>query len=127
MTVLVATAIHFVGVANGPVLARMRIEDGGLLIDGVDGLPIRIKAVQADVTINGQQVHAQAAAVARIEAPIVELHASEALKEDANGVGHTYTGGAAHYWVPLEGGSSNWPHPPEHPLYGSDNLAGPKP
>ena len=47
--------------------------------------------------------------------------------DDANGVGHTYTGSAAHYWVPLEGGTSNWPHPPEHPLYGSDNLAGPKP
>ena len=63
----------------------------------------------------------------RTEAAQVERHASEHLKDDANGVGHTYTGSAAHYWVPLEGGSSNWPHPPEHPLYGSDNLAGPKP
>ena len=119
MSVLVATAIHFVGVENGPVLASLRIEDGALVIGGVAGINIRIEADQANVSIKGE--------VARVEGPIVELHASEALKEDANGVGHTYTGGAAHYWVPLEGGTSNWPHPPEHPLYGSDNLAGPKP
>ena len=77
-------------------------------------------------TIGGHQT-TQVDGLHRTEAAQVERHASEHLKDDANGVGHTYTGSAAHYWVPLEGGTSNWPHPPEHPLYGSDNLAGPKP
>lgn len=127
MSDLVVTGISFVAVENGPVLASLRIEDGALVIGGVPGINIRIEADEASVSINGDTVHAHGKSVARVEGPVVELHASQALKEDAGGVGHTYTPSAAHFWVPLEGGTSNWPHPPEHPLYGNDNLTGPKP
>lgn len=127
MSTLNVTHLRFVAYENGPELASLRIENGALVIGGVAGINIRIEADQADVTINGDRVHAKGQSVARVEGPVVELHASQALKEDASGVGHTYTGSAAHFWVPLEGGTSNWPHPPEHPLYGNDNLMGPQP
>ena len=57
------------------------------------------------------------------KASVIDLDASQALRENADGVGHTYTGAQVHYWVPMEG-TSNWPAPPLHPMAGSDSLAG---
>lgn len=81
-----------------------------------------------DIQLRATSLTAQASQVARLAGDVLELHAKQALKEDAGGVGHTYAAtGEIHYWIGLEGGTANWPHPPEHPLYGTDTLLGDDP
>ena len=65
----------------------------------------------------------EAASAVKAQAQVIDLDASQALRENAGGVGHTYTGAQVHYWVPMEG-TSNWPVPPLHPMEGSDSLVG---
>lgn len=106
------SSIEFHDRGSGTVRASMSMEAGSLVIRGMRGVPIRIEADEEDVIVKGR---------------VLDLHATKAIKEDANGVGHTYTGKEVHYWMPLEGGSANWPAPPEHPLIGENNLTEPRP
>ena len=75
------------------------------------------------VQLDGAAIELQAATAVTAKASVIDLDASQALRENADGVGHTYTGAQVHYWVPMEG-TSNWPAPPLHPMAGSDSLAG---
>ena len=119
---LSCTTLEFREYGSSTVRASLRLEGDSLVLSGMRGLHIRIEADEADVTINGRSVHASAEQLARLQGRDLELHGANTLKEDANGVGHTYTGTEAHYWVPLVGGTANRPAPPEHPLRGPDDL-----
>lgn len=119
---LSCTTLEFRESGSSIVRASMRLDGNSLVLRGMRGLHIRIEAVDADISINGRQVHASAEKLARLEGRDLELHGADTLREDGNGVGHTYTGTEAHYWVPLVGGTANRPAPPEHPLRGTDDL-----
>lgn len=119
---LSCTTLEFREPGSSIVRASLRLDGNSLVLRGMRGLHIRIEADDADISINGRQVHASAEQLARLQGRDLELHGANTLKEDANGVGHTYTGTEAHYWVPLVGGTANRPAPPEHPLRGADDL-----
>lgn len=121
-TTLSCSALEFREPGSSTVRASIRLEGDSLVLRGMVGLHIRIEAEAADITISGDNVHTKAEQLARLEGRHLELHGAQTLKEDAAGVGHTYTGTEVHYWVPLIGGTANMPAPPEHPLLGSDNL-----
>ena len=125
-TTLSCTALEFREPGSSTVRASIRLEGDSLVLRGTSGLHIRIEAENADVSINGRDIHAHAERLARVEGSDLELHGANSLREDGNGVGHTYTGTEVHYWVPLEGGTANRPAPPEHPLLGDDNLTTPQ-
>ena len=126
---LQVSAIEFI--ANDSVVGTIDIEGDTLVIKAMEGFKIRAEA-QAGVQLLAQDASAQlesgavtleAASAVKAQAQVIDLDASQALRENAGGVGHTYTGAQVHYWVPMEG-TSNWPAPPLHPMAGSDSLAG---
>ena len=126
---LQVSAIEFV--ADDSVVATIAMEGDTLVIKAMEGFKIRAEA-QAGVQLLAQDASAQlesgavtleAASAVKAQAQVIDLDASQALRENAGGVGHTYTGAKVHYWVPMEG-TSNWPVPPLHPMEGSDSLAG---
>ena len=126
---LQVSAIEFV--ADDSVVATIAMEGDTLVIKAMEGFKIRAEA-QAGVQLLAQDASAQlesgavtleAASAVKAQAQVIDLDASDALRENANGVGHTYTGTQVHYWVPMEG-TSNWPVPPLHPMEGSDSLVG---
>ena len=126
---LQVSAIEFI--ANDSVVGTIDMEGDTLVIKAMEGFKIRAEA-QAGVQLLAQDASAQlesgavtleAASAVKAQAQVIDLDASEALRENADGVGHTYTGEQVHYWVPMEG-TSNWPAPPLHPMAGSDSLAG---
>ena len=126
---LQVSAIEFV--ADDSVVATIAMEGDTLVIKAMEGFKIRAEA-QAGVQLLAQDASAQlesgavtleAASAVKAQAQVIDLDASQALRENADGVGHTYTGEQVHYWVPMEG-TSNWPAPPLHPMAGSDSLAG---
>lgn len=126
---LQVSAIEFV--ADDSVVATIAMEGDTLVIKAMEGFKIRAEA-QAGVQLLAQDASAQlesgavtleAASAVKAQAQVIDLDASQALRENANGVGHTYTGTQVHYWVPMEG-TSNWPAPPLHPMAGSDSLVG---
>ena len=126
---LQVSAIEFV--ADDSVVATIAMEGDTLVIKAMEGFKIRAEA-QAGVQLLAQDASAQlesgavtleAASAVKAQAQVIDLDASQALRENAGGVGHTYTGAKVHYWVPMEG-TSNWPAPPLHPMAGSDSLAG---
>ena len=126
---LQVSAIEFI--ANDSVVGTIDMEGDTLVIKAMEGFKIRAEA-QAGVQLLAQDASAQlesgavtleAASAVKAQAQVIDLDASEALRENANGVGHTYTGTQVHYWVPMEG-TSNWPVPPLHPMEGSDSLVG---
>ncbi len=126
---LQVSAIEFV--ADDSVVATIAMEGDTLVIKAMEGFKIRAEA-QAGVQLLAQDASAQlesgavtleAASAVKAQAQVIDLDASQALRENAGGVGHTYTGAQVHYWVPMEG-TSNWPAPPLHPMAGSDSLAG---
>ena len=75
----------------------------------------------SDIEFSAINIHQRAGELHRTEATVIDLHASQKLREDANGVGHTYTGNEVHYWTPWCG-TGNRPHPPEHPYEGTDDT-----
>ena len=126
---LQVSAIEFI--ANDSVVGTIDMEGDTLVIKAMEGFKIRAEA-QAGVQLLAQDASAQlesgavtleAASAVKAQAQVIDLDASQALRENANGVGHTYTGAQVHYWVPMEG-TSNWPVPPLHPMEGSDSLVG---
>ena len=126
---LQVSAIEFV--ADDSVVATIAMEGDTLVIKAMEGFKIRAEA-QAGVQLLAQDASAQlesgavtleAASAVKAQAQVIDLDASQALRENADGVGHTYTGEQVHYWVPMEG-TSNWPVPPLHPMEGSDSLVG---
>ena len=126
---LQVSAIEFV--ADDSVVATIAMEGDTLVIKAMEGFKIRAEA-QAGVQLLAQDASAQlesgavtleAASAVKAQAQVIDLDASQALRENADGVGHTYTGEQVHYWVPMEG-TSNWPAPPLHPMAGSDSLVG---
>ena len=126
---LQVSAIEFI--ANDGVVATIAMEGDTLVIKAMEGFKIRAEA-RAGVQLLAQDASAQlesgavtleAASAVKAQAQVVDLDASDALRENADGVGHTYTGAQVHYWVPMEG-TSNWPAPPLHPMAGSDSLVG---
>ena len=126
---LQVSAIEFV--ADDSVVATIAMEGDTLVIKAMEGFKIRAEA-QAGVQLLAQDASAQlesgavtleAASAVKAQAQVIDLDASQALRENAGGVGHTYTGAKVHYWVPMEG-TSNWPVPPLHPMEGSDSLVG---
>ena len=123
------SAIEFI--ANDSVVGTIDMEGDTLVIKAMEGFKIRAEA-QAGVQLLAQDASAQlesgavtleAASAVKAQAQVIDFDASQALRENANGVGHTYTGTQVHYWVPMEG-TSNWPVPPLHPMEGSDSLVG---
>lgn len=81
-------------------------------------------ALQAGTDIDihaAANVRQKAGELHRTEAKVLDLHATEKLREDANGVGHTYAGERVDYWTPWHG-TGNRPHPPEHPYEGTDDI-----
>lgn len=127
---LQVTGIEFMG-ADDVVVATIGMDGDTLVIKTIEGLKIRAEAqagVQllaqdTSVQLDGAAIELQAATAVTAKASVIDLDASQALRENADGVGHTYTGAQVHYWVPMEG-TSNWPAPPLHPMAGSDSLAG---
>ena len=127
---LQVTGIEFMG-ADDVVVATIGMDGDTLVIKTIEGLKIKAEAqagVQllaqdASVQLEGGAVTLAAASAVKAQAQVIDLDASEALRENADGVGHTYTGTQVHYWVPMEG-TSNWPVPPLHPMEGSDSLVG---
>ena len=126
---LQVSAIEFI--ANDSVVGTIDMEGDTLVIKAMEGFKIRAEA-QAGVQLLAQDASAQlesgavtleAASAVKAQAQVIDLDASQALRENADGVGHTYTGAQVHYWVPMEG-TSNWPVPPLHPMEGSDSLVG---
>ncbi len=126
---LQVSAIEFI--ANDSVVGTIDMEGDTLVIKAMEGFKIRAEA-QAGVQLLAQDASAQlesgavtleAASAVKAQAQVIDLDASQALRENAGGVGHTYTGAKVHYWVPMEG-TSNWPVPPLHPMEGSDSLVG---
>ena len=126
---LQVSAIEFI--ANDSVVGTIDMEGDTLVIKAMEGFKIRAEA-QAGVQLLAQDASAQlesgavtleAASAVKAQAQVIDLDASQALRENAGGVGHTYTGAQVHYWVPMEG-TSNWPVPPLHPMEGSDSLVG---
>ena len=126
---LQVSAIEFI--ANDSVVGTIDMEGDTLVIKAMEGFKIRAEA-QAGVQLLAQDASAQlesgavtleAASAVKAQAQVIDLDASQALRENAGGVGHTYTGAKVHYWVPMEG-TSNWPAPPLHPMAGSDSLVG---
>lgn len=126
---LQVSAIEFI--ANDSVVGTIDMEGDTLVIKAMEGFKIRAEA-QAGVQLLAQDASAQlesgavtiaAESAVKAQAQVIDFDASQALRENANGVGHTYTGTQVHYWVPMEG-TSNWPVPPLHPMEGSDSLVG---
>lgn len=79
-------------------------------------------AADADIVITAAaNVRQSAGELHRTEGKVIDLHAAEKLREDANGVGHTYAGERVDYWTPWHG-TGNRPHPPEHPYEGTDDI-----
>ena len=74
-------------------------------------------------TVGGNNQH-HTAGLHRIEAPRIERHATEHLKDDAGGVGHTYMPDQVHSWMPWRG-AGDCPRPPEHPLTASNHWCWP--
>ncbi|MDR6152193.1 hypothetical protein QF021_000282 [Acidovorax delafieldii] len=126
---LQVSAIEFV--SDDSVVATIAMEGDTLVVRAIDGFKIKAEAqagVQllaqdASAKVEGGEVTLAAASEVKAQAQVIDLDASDALRENANGVGHTYTGTQVHYWVPMEG-TSNWPAPPQHPMAGSDTLVG---
>ena len=113
--------------ADGAVVFQA-LGDGGLRFLSAAGVDITAQtasiALQAGTDIDvhaAVNVNQKAGALHRTEAKVLDLHATEKLREDANGVGHTYTGNEVHYWTPWCG-TGNRPHPPEHPYEGTDDI-----
>lgn len=73
--------------------------------------------------VGGDSQH-HTAGLHRIEAPRIERHATEHLKDDAGGVGHTYMPDQVHSWMPWRG-AGDCPRPPEHPLTASNHWCWP--
>ena len=125
---LQVTGIEFMG-ADDVVVATIGMDGDTLVIKTIEGLKIRAEAkagVQllaqdTSVQLDGAAIELQASSAVTVKAPLIDLDASQALRENADGVGHTYTRAQVHYWVPMEG-TSNWPDPPLHPMAGSDSL-----
>ena len=126
---LQVSAIEFV--ADDSVVATIAMEGDTLVIKAMEGFKIRAEthagvqllAQRASAQVEDGEVTIAAESAVKAQAQVIDFDASQALRENANGVGHTYTGTQVHYWVPMEG-TSNWPVPPLHPMEGSDSLVG---
>lgn len=93
---------------GGPVIAVLDASSGHLVVTTMPGVDL-VRVVSG---------------LDRTEAPRIERHASQHLKDDCAGVGHTYLPDSVHYWLPWTG-TGNMPHPPEHPVTGAGNLGDP--
>ncbi|MFS4552087.1 hypothetical protein [Comamonas resistens] len=82
----------------------------------------RVKG-DAMIVVDGNSAH-QTSGLHRTEAAQIERHATEHLKDDAGGVGHTYMPDQVHMWMPWHG-AGDCPQPPEHPLTASNRWCWP--
>lgn len=72
----------------------------------------------------GGNTQQQTTGLHRTTAAQIERHASEHLKDDAGGVGHTYMPDQVHTWMPWQG-AGDCPRPPEHPLTAANHWCWP--
>ena len=117
--------------AGETAVATLLVVEGDLVLTTISPAMLRIVtpagmqvvAQGAAIALDANTLHLKAEELARIEGRNVDLHATDNLREDAGGVGHTYTPDSVHYWLP-NAGSGNPPAPPEHPYTGSDDPGG---
>ena len=103
--------------ADGDIVFQT-LGTAGLRFISADGVTIE---AGSDIEFSAINIHQRAGELHRTEATVIDLHSSQKLREDANGVGHTYAGNEVHYWTPWCG-TGNRPHPPEHPYEGTDDT-----
>lgn len=97
-------------------------EAGDYLLRSKGDATTRVDGDRAEI-VGGSSLE-QTSGLHRIEAPRIERHATEHLKDDAGGVGHTYMPDQVHTWMPWQG-AGDCPRPPEHPLTASNHWCWP--
>ena len=97
-------------------------EVGDYLLHSKGDAATRVDGDRAEI-VGGKSLE-QTTGLHRIEATQIERHASEHLKDDAGGVGHTYMPDEVHSWMPWRG-AGDCPRPPEHPLTASNHWCWP--